>query len=323
MIQGAKSLEMPGFIAPQLAALRTKAPSGDQWLHEIKYDGYRVQLHVNKQRRTIFTRKGFDWTKRFSVIAGAFDVPVERAILDGEIVVIKDGRTSFSELQAELAKGNQDSLLFYAFDLLFLEGFDLRKAPLVERKRILKMLFDETGLASPIIYSEHLQTDGNKMLEHACKLKFEGIISKNAEAPYRSERSDAWIKVKCLQRGKFTVVGFVKDPTGVASLHLARQDSKELIYAGKVGTGWSRTVSSEIRNKLDTVVTSTSKLATPIRDPKATWVEPTFLAEVEYREITADGLLRAASFKGLSKRTGKSCILTAKSARRHSLHFAR
>jgi bifunctional non-homologous end joining protein LigD len=183
MIQGAKPSEMPGFIAPQLATSRSKAPSGNQWLHEIKYDGYRVQLHVNKQRRTIFTRGGLDWTKRFSVIAGAFDIPVERAILDGEIVVVKDGRTSFSELQAELAKGNQDCLLFYAFDLLYLEGFDLRKAPLVERKRILKMLFDETGLESPIIYSEHLQMDGNKMLAHACKLKFEGIISKNAEAP--------------------------------------------------------------------------------------------------------------------------------------------
>jgi bifunctional non-homologous end joining protein LigD len=306
MIQGAKPSEMPGFVAPQLAASRSKAPSGDQWLHEIKYDGYRVQLHVDKQRRTIFTRTGLDWTKKFSVIAGAFDIPVEQAILDGEIVVVKDGRTSFSELQAELAKGNQDSLLFYAFDLLYLEGFDLRKAPLIERKRILKMLFDETGLASPIIYSEHLRTDGNAMLAQACKLKFEGIISKSADAPYRSERSDAWIKVKCLQRGKFAVVGFVKDATGVAALYLGRQDGKDLVYAGKVGTGWSRTMSSQIHKKLDTVVTATSRLTKPIRDPKATWVEAKFLAEVEYRDITADGLLRAASFKGLTKAASRS-----------------
>jgi len=306
MIQGARPSEMPGFIAPQLAAARSKPPSGDQWLHEIKYDGYRVQLHVNKQRRIIFTRGGLDWTKRFSVIAGAFDIPVERAILDGEIVVVKDGRTSFSELQAELARGHQDSLLFYAFDLLYLEGFDLRQAPLIERKRILKMLFDETGLESPIIYSEHLRTDGNNMLAHACKLKFEGIISKNAEAPYRSERSDAWIKVKCLRRGKFPVIGFVKDATGVAALHLGRHDGKDLVYSGKVGTGWSRTVSGQIRKKLDTVVIPTSKLAEPIRDPKATWVDPKFLAEVEYRDITADGLLRAASFKGLTKGASRS-----------------
>jgi bifunctional non-homologous end joining protein LigD len=306
MIQGARPSEMPGFIAPQLAASRSKAPAGDQWLHEIKYDGYRVQLHVNKQRRIIFTRGGLDWTKRFSVIAGAFDIPVERAILDGEIVVVKDGRTSFSELQAELAKGNQDSLLFYAFDLLYLEGFDLRQAPLIERKRILKMLFDETGLESPIIYSEHLRTDGSEMLAHACKLKFEGIISKSADAPYRSERSDAWIKVKCLQRGKFLVVGFVKDATGVAALHLARQEGKDLVYSGKVGTGWSRTMSSQIRKKLDSVVTPTSKLTKPIRDPKATWVDPKFLAEVEYRDMTTDGLLRAAMFKGLTKSASRS-----------------
>jgi bifunctional non-homologous end joining protein LigD len=302
MIQGAKPSDMPGFVAPQLAASRARAPSGEQWLHEIKYDGYRVQLHVDKQRRTIFTRTGLDWTRKFSVIAGAFDIPVERAILDGEIVVIKDGRTSFAELQAELARGNQDSLLFYAFDLLYLEGFDLRQAPLIERKRILKMLFDETGLQSPIIYSEHLRTDGNEMLAHVRKLKFEGIISKNAEAPYRSERSDAWIKVKCLQRGKFSVVGFVKDAAGVAALHLGRQQGKDLVYAGKVGTGWSRTVSGQIRKKLDSVVTPTSKLTRPIRDAKATWVEPKFLADVEYRDITADGLLRAASFKGLTRR---------------------
>jgi bifunctional non-homologous end joining protein LigD len=305
MIQGARPSEMPGFIAPQLATSRSNAPTGDQWLHEIKYDGYRAQLHVDKQQRKIFTRGGLDWTKRFSVIAGAFDIPVERAILDGEIVVVKDGRTSFSELQAEIAKGNQDGLLFYAFDILYLEGFDLRKAPLVERKRVLKMLFDETGLESPIIYSEHLQMDGNKMLAHACKLKFEGIISKNVEAPYRSERSDAWIKVKCLQRGKFPVVGFVKDPTGVAALHLGRQEGKDLVYSGKVGTGWSRTVSSQIRKQLDTVTTATSKLTKPIWDAKATWVEPKFLAEVEYRDITADGLLRAASFKGLTKGAGR------------------
>jgi bifunctional non-homologous end joining protein LigD len=306
MVQGSKPSEMPGFIAPQLAISRARAPSGDLWLHEIKYDGYRVQLHVNKQRRTVFTRSGQDWTTRFSVIAGAFDIPVERAILDGEIVVVKDGRTSFSELQAELARGNQDSLLFYAFDLLYLEGFDLRKAPLVERKRILKMLFDETGLESPIIYSEHLRTDGSKMLAHACKLKFEGIISKNADAPYRSKRSDAWIKVKCLQRGKFAVVGFVEDATGVAALHLGRREGKDLLYAGKVGTGWSPTVSSQIRKKLETVVTPTSKLTKPIRDSKATWVEPNFQTEVEYRDITANGLLRAALFKRLIKVTSRS-----------------
>ena len=132
-----------------------------------------------------------DWTKRFALIAKAFDLPVERAIIDGEVVVIKDGRTNFSELQAELARGRQRAMVFYAFDLLFLEGFDLRDSPQIERKRVLKLLFDETGLAHPVFYSDHLVTDGNEMFAHACKLNWEGIISKNGDAPYRSDRNEA------------------------------------------------------------------------------------------------------------------------------------
>jgi len=192
-------------------------------------------------------------------------------------------------------------LTFNAFDLLFLEGFDLRDSPLIERKRILKELLDEAGVSGPILYADHLVSDGPRLFADACKLGFEGIISKKADAPYRSERSDAWIKVKCVQRAKFPVVGFVKDPTGVAALHLAKKVGLELTYVGKVGTGWSRTVSTRIRKELETVVSSKSKLTKPIRAPNTTWVEPKFVAEVEYRDITADGLLRASSFKGLSK----------------------
>jgi bifunctional non-homologous end joining protein LigD len=292
---------MPGFILPQLASLRTKAPSGDNWLHEIKYDGYRLQVHLNKGRVTTYTRNGLDWTKRFSAITGAFDIPVERAIFDGEVVVVKDGRTNFSELQAALAAGRQRDMAFYAFDLLYLEGFDLRGAPQIERKRILKSLFDETKLVAPILFGEHMVAAGNEVFEAARKLDYEGIVSKKADAPYRSDRNEAWLKVKCAQRAKFPVVGFVKDPTGVATLHLGRKEGKDLVYMGKVGTGWSRTVSSGIRKQLDTVVSPKSKLTKPIRAPKATWVEPAFVADVEYRDITSDGLLRASSFKGLSK----------------------
>jgi bifunctional non-homologous end joining protein LigD len=300
MIEGAKPSEMPGFIPPQLATLKLKAPAGDKWIHEIKFDGYRVQVHLIKGKVKIFTRNGHDWTNRFHLIAESFDIPVERAIFDGEVVVIKDGRTNFSELQAALASGRQGSMAFYAFDLLFLEGFDLRKSPQIERKRVLKMLFDETRLASPIVYSDHLLIDGNKMYAHACKLNWEGIISKNAEAPYRSGRSEGWLKVKCSQRAKFPVVGFVKDPGGIAALYLGKQEGKKLSYVGKVGTGWSRTVSADLRNKLNEVVSPRSKLTKSIRKPKATWVEPTFYADVEYRDITSEGLLRQSSFKGLS-----------------------
>jgi bifunctional non-homologous end joining protein LigD len=152
-----------------------------------------------------------------------------------------------------------------------------------------------------VIYSEHLTGDGQEMFEHAAKLNFEGIISKRTDAPYRSERTKAWLKIKTVQKGKFPVVGFVKDPTGVAALYLGKREGKDLVYLGKVGTGWSRTVSSQIRKQLDTVISPKSKLTKAFKKPKATWVEPKFFADVEYRDITSEGLLRQSSFKGLSR----------------------
>jgi bifunctional non-homologous end joining protein LigD len=139
------------------------------------------------------------------------------------------------------------------------------------------------------------------MFEHAGKLGWEGIVSKNARAPYHSDRNEAWLKIKAVQRGKFPVIGFVKDPTGVAALYLGMRKGKDLVYMGKVGTGWSRTISSQIRKQLDTVVSPKSKLTKPIRKPKAVWGEPSFSAEVEYRDITSEGLLRQSSFKGLKR----------------------
>src|SRR5438105_6359394 len=226
---------MPGFIRPQLATLKSKAPKGEQWLHEIKYDGYRVQVHVNSGGKGVYTRNGLDWTKRFSTIAGALDIPGQ-AIIDGEVVVVHEGRTNFSELQAELAAGRQGRLVYYAFDLLWRNG-DLRKLPQIERKQLLLDLLGENDIELPVLYSEHLTGDGQKMFEHAAKLNWEGIISKRADASYKSERGEAWVKVKTVQNGKFPVVGFVKDPSGVAALYLGKQEGKELVYMGKVGTG--------------------------------------------------------------------------------------
>jgi bifunctional non-homologous end joining protein LigD len=166
---------------------------------------------------------------------------------------------------------------------------------------MLSDLLGENDIGLPIIYSEHLTGDGQTMFEHAAKLNFEGIVSKRADAPYRSERTEAWVKIKTVQKGKFPVIGFVKDPTGVAALYLGKREGKDLVYMGKVGTGWSRTVSSQIRKQLDTVVSPKSKLTKAIRKPKATWVEPRFTAEVEFRDITSEGLLRQSSFKGLKR----------------------
>jgi bifunctional non-homologous end joining protein LigD len=294
-----KRISMPGFIKPQLATLKSKAPKGDQWLHEIKYDGYRIQVHANRGRKKVYTRNGLDWTKRFSTIAGALDISGE-AIIDGEVVVVHEGRTNFSELQAELAAGRQDRLVYYAFDLLWRDG-DLRKIPQIERKQALLDLLGESDTSHPVLFSEHLIGDGQQMFEHAAKLNWEGIISKRVNAPYRSERNESWLKIKAVQKGKFPVVGFIKDPSGVAALYLGKREGKDLVYLGKVGTGWSRTISSQIRKQLDTVVSPKSKLTKPIRKPKATWVEPNFYADVEYRDITSEGLLRASSFKGLSR----------------------
>jgi len=291
---------MPGFITPQLATLKSKAPGGDAWLNEIKYDGYRVQRHASAGRATAYTRNGLDWTKRFAGISKAVAIP-RQAIVDGEAVVIEDGRTNFSELQAALAGGKQGRIEYYAFDLLYLDRYDLRAVAQIERKRLLKELFDRYELDAPLHYSEHIAGNGGEMFEHAAKLDWEGIVSKNPAAPYRSDRNEGWIKVKTAKRGTFPVVGFVKDPTGVAALYLGKRDGNELVYMGKVGTGWSRTISSKIRKQLDTVVTSKSPLTKRVKKPKATWVEPSFAAEVEYRDITSEGLLRQSSFKGLTK----------------------
>jgi bifunctional non-homologous end joining protein LigD len=291
---------MPGFIKPQLATLKTKAPSGERWLHEIKYDGYRVQVHLNRGRKKVYTRNGLDWTKRFTEIAGALAITGE-AIIDGEVVVVHEGRTNFSELQAELSAGRQGRLIYYAFDLLWRNG-DIRKLPQIERKQLLLDLLGENDVELPVLYSEHLVGDGQKMFEHANKLNWEGIISKRADAPYRSERNENWLKIKAVHKGKFPVIGFVKDPSGVAALYLGKQEGKDLVYMGKVGTGWSRTVSSQIRKQLDTVVSPKSKLTKAIRKPKATWVEPKFYADIEYRDVTSEGLLRASSFKGLARK---------------------
>jgi bifunctional non-homologous end joining protein LigD len=224
----AKRSTMPGFIKPQLATLKSKAPSGEQWLHEIKYDGYRVQVHVNAGKKKVYTRNGLDWTKRFSRIAGALDIPGQ-AIIDGEIVVVHEGRTNFSELQAELAAGEQNRLVYYAFDLLWRDG-DMRRRPQIERKQALSDLLGENDIGHPVIYSEHLTGDGQEMFRHAAKLNWEGIVSKRADAPYRSDRNEGWFKIKTSQRGKFPVIGFIKDPTGVAALYLGKREGKELVY---------------------------------------------------------------------------------------------
>ncbi|WP_275167843.1 RNA ligase family protein [Bradyrhizobium sp. CSS354] len=279
-----------------------KAPSGAQWIHEVKYDGYRIQLHIDGDDRKAFTRNGYNWINRFAVIAGAFDIPGQ-AIVDGEVVVIHEERTNFSELQADLGRGDQDRLVFFAFDLLWLDGVDLRKHAQLARKELLKQLIEENGLEAPIFYSEHHEGDGQALFEAASKLNYEGIVSKRVGAPYRSERVETWQKIKTVQREKFPVVGFVKDPSGVAALYLGKQEGKELRYMGKVGTGWV-----EPRHEgSETPLTRSSapKQSSPnlSKSPRPHGSSRSSLPTSNTGTSPSDGLLRASSFKGLSRGT--------------------
>lgn len=213
-------------------------------------------------------------------------------------MIVHEGRTNFSELQADLAKGDQDRLLYYTFDLLWLDGTDLRKKPQIERKRLLKELFDTHGLKAPALYSEHLVGDGQQFFEHAAKLKYEGIISKRADAPYRSERTEAWLKVKSVLKGKSR--WSVSSRTRLALPRSTdRKGNSSFTWEKSAPAGPARS-QTRSASSLDTVITPKSKLTQPIKKPKATRVEPKFFADIEYRDITSDGLLRASSFKGLS-----------------------
>jgi bifunctional non-homologous end joining protein LigD len=296
-IRGARKAPMPGFIEPQLATLKAGPPAGD-YLHELKFDGYRIQAHVVRGHATIYTRSGLDWTRRFRPIVEVLDQNIS-AILDGEVVVVEDNRPNFSLLQADLASGRKDRMALYLFDILFLDGQDLRGVPLLERKQILEGLRGK--FRSPVFLSEHFDVDGAELYESADRLGLEGIVSKKKDAPYKSGRTETWIKVKCVRKGRFPIVGFIPDVGGVAALYLGKREGRELIYAGKVGSGFSHKTSMSVRKKLEPLVTKESRLTRKVRKPKAKWVEPKFWATVEYRDITADGLLRQSAFKGIDE----------------------
>jgi bifunctional non-homologous end joining protein LigD len=266
-------------------------------LYEIKFDGYRMQLHVVCSKPIIYTRSGLNWTPKFASIAkAAIDLPVNDAIIDGEAVVQDaQDRSRFGDLQNDIANGRLDRMQFFAFDLLYLDGFDIRAASLVDRKRVLAVLLEK--IKPPLQYSEHFETDGQSLFNQACKLGLEGIIAKSKSARYRSGRMESWLKIKCTMRATYTVVGFLPHPGAVGALHLARKEGKNLIYVGKVGTGFSRKVAADLRRLLDPLVVPKAQLSKPLRKKDALWVRPSVKAEIEYRDITNDGHLRHASFR--------------------------
>lgn len=294
----------PDFIEPQLCRVASCPPAGNRWVHEVKFDGYRLQLRIHNGRASLRTRKGLDWTRKFPAIArAAIDLP--DAVIDGEVVAIdSNGAPDFAALQAALSDGATDNLIFYAFDLLFADGRDLRELPLVDRKNWLKHFLDaRLDEASPIRYVEHLKASGDEVLEAARQMGLEGIVSKRLDAPYRSGRTNAsWLKVKC-RAGQEFVIGAWTDTAGqFRSLLVGVPRDGHLAYVGRVGTGFGQDVVTHLMPRLKAVTVAKNPFGgdnAPREQSNIHWVKPELVAEVEFANWTADGMLRAASFKGL------------------------
>jgi bifunctional non-homologous end joining protein LigD len=285
----------PGFIEPALATSVDKVPSGKRWVHEIKFDGYRVQVHLRDAAVKIFTRRGHDWTNRFRKIAAdAWHVNAGSAIMDGEVVVPSaDGTTDFSVLQNEL-KGRSKQIVLVAFDLLYLNGYDLRRLPLFERKAQLKKIIAETDVQ----FSESFEVDGKEIYEHACKTGLEGVVSKVRDSRYNSGRTNDWVKKTCAQRETLPIAGFALDGKKFDGLYLARHKGDELVYAGKVDHGFDTASAKDLQARLAPLIRKTQPFSRRIAH-RGIWVEPSLLAEIEYRAKSAEGKVRHPVFKGL------------------------
>jgi bifunctional non-homologous end joining protein LigD len=291
---GLKS-SFPGFIEPALASSVDKVPAGSRWIHEIKFDGYRVQLHIHDGQVKVFTRRGNDWTKRFRKIAAdASEIAVGSAIIDGEVVVPSaNGASDFSVLQNEL-KGRSTKIVLVAFDLLYLNGHDLRKLPLLARKAELKQIIDGTAVQ----FSESFEIDGQEMYQHACRLGLEGVVSKVRDSAYLSGRGNIWVKKTCQQRETLTIAGFALDGQKWDGIYLARRKGKDLIYAGKVDHGFDKKSAADLRKRLTPLIRKTQPYTKRIAH-RGIWVEPQLLAEIEYRAKSAEGKVRHPFFLGV------------------------
>jgi bifunctional non-homologous end joining protein LigD len=292
---GSIKANYPGFIGPALATSIDKVPSGERWIHEIKFDGYRVQVHLRNATVNVFTRRGNDWTNRFRKIAAdAWHINAGSAIIDGEVVVpTEDGTTDFSVLQNEL-KGRSKKIVMVAFDLLYLDGHDLRKLPLFERKALLKKIVSETDIQ----FSESFEVDGRDMYKHACKTGLEGVVSKVRDSKYVSGRGNDWVKKTCAQRETLAIAGFALDGKKWDGLYLGRRNGSDLIYAGKVDRGFDTASAKDLQARLKPLIRDTQPFSKRIAH-RGIWVEPSLLAEIEYRAKSAEGKVRHPFFKGI------------------------
>lgn len=309
-ISGSRPAPFPATLSPQLATPGERAPTGPNWLHEIKFDGYRIVAHIEHGKARLMTRNGHDWTARLRTLARQLDaLPVEQAVLDGELVALgADGTSSFRELQDALSRKQTGPLIYQLFDLLYLNGHDLSAMPLIERKQALAQLLRAAAYKpdGAVRYSDHVQGQGPDFFEQACALGLEGILSKRADAAYRSGRSPLWLKLKCARQNAEFVVGGYTPPAGARSgfgaLLLGNVRDGRLEYAGRLGTGFSNNQLVQLHALLQR-----QEVAQPPFIPSPSlprlrgvhWVKPSLVVAVEYVERTHDGLLRQPSFLGL------------------------
>ena len=297
---------LPGFVKPCLATLVSQPPAGDGWLHEVKFDGYRVQARIKQGQVRLLTRTGLDWSDRFGggIIGDLKRLPCDDAVLDGEVVALRDGDiSSFSALQEALSSARTAGLIYFAFDLLHLDGADLRPEPLLARRERLDELLAAAPALEAIRLSQHFVEPGALMLEHSCRLGLEGVVSKRIDASYRSGRNRDWLKSKCVQRQEFVITGYVPAKSGgrsLGSLLVGYWQDDELKPAGRVGTGFTTRSAAGLKQSLDPLRSEHSAYgAAAGREREVVWVRPDLVAEVEFRAWTDGGRIRHASFVGL------------------------
>ena len=301
-LPGAKRVPFPSFIEPMHPSQHGNLPVGAKWQYEIKLDGWRGQLHLQRGAAKLFSRNGNDLTDNCATIAtAAAGIPASDAVLDGEIVVPgRNGIPNFLELKSAMTRG-QSRLLYYAFDLLHLDGFDLRPAPLADRRSLLAQLLAGSP-GGRILMSEtiDIQEPPELLYRHACELGMEGIVAKRTDAPYRSGRVQTWVKVKCIRRLALPIIGYVPQKgNSIAAIRLGRPEGGALVHAGKAGTGFTVKSAQSVRERLLPLHRKSPPLAKPLKRPDTIWVEPIVIADIAFTELTEDGMLRHASFKGL------------------------